>query len=374
VKFETLAVHAALRPDAATGAVAPPIHLSTTFARDEAGTPLGGHIYIRESNPTQDLLEEALGLLEGGERALFFASGMAAGMAVLQALPPGTTVLFPDDVYHGLRAAAREVLPGWGLESRFLPMERLETLAASIASGSFCLWLESPSNPLLKITDLRAAAELAHAAGGRVVVDNTFATPVLQRPLELGADVVIHAATKYFGGHSDLLGGVVVFARDDEFAAKVLRIRTLVGGTGSPFNAWLVLRGLRTLPCRVERQTVTAGEVAKFLAANPAVAEVFYPGIPSHPGYEIARRQMKGFGAMLSFGTAGGREAALAVVGKTRLFVRATSLGGVESLIEHRATSEGPDSTTPQNLVRLSIGLEHPDDLIADLAQALSGV
>ncbi|MCG3194122.1 MAG: Cystathionine gamma-synthase [Thermoanaerobaculia bacterium] len=372
VKFETLAVHAALRPDAVTGAVAPPIHLSTTFARDEAGVPLGGHVYIRESNPTQDLLEEALRLLEGGETAFFFASGMAAGMAILASLPRGGKVLFPDDVYHGFRAAAAEVLPGWGLRAGFIPMDRLERLADALEGGASCVWLETPSNPLLKITDLRAAVELAHRAGALAVVDNTFATPVLQRPLDLGADAVLHAATKYFGGHSDLLGGAAIFARDGELSKKVLQMRTLGGGAGSPFNAWLVLRGLRTLPCRVERQTETAGRVAAFLASHPRVVEVLYPGLPGHPGHDIARKQMRGFGAMLSFRTAGGRDFALRTVGRARLFIRATSLGGVESLMEHRASSEGPDSTTPQDLIRLSIGLEHPEDLIEDLDQALA--
>jgi cystathionine gamma-synthase len=372
MKFETRAVHAGQRIDPATGSVAPPIHLSTTFARDAEGTPLGGHTYIRESNPNQDQLEAALASLEGGEAALVFASGMAAGVALLQALPPGSHVVFPDDAYYGFRVAAEELLPNWGIRSDFVAMGDLGSLAAAIRPETRLVWLESPSNPLLKVVDLAGAAELAARAGALTVVDSTFATPVLQRPLELGADVVLHSTTKYLGGHSDVQGGALVFARRGELHDRVHHLRHILGAVASPFNSWLVLRGIRTLACRMAAQSATALAVARALSALPGVAAVHYPGLPSHPGHEVARRQMSAFGAMMSFQTAGGREAAVRAVSRARLFTRATSLGGFESLIEHRATSEGPSSRTPQDLVRLSIGLEHADDLIADLAAALA--
>ena len=371
MKFETRAVHAGHRIDPATGSVAPPIYLSTTFARDPEGTPLGGHTYIRESNPTQEQLEEALASLEGGEGALVFASGMAAGIALLQTLPPGSHAVFPDDAYYGFRVAAEEFLPNWGLRSDFVDMADLAALEAAIRPETRLVWLETPSNPLLKVVDLAAAAALARRAGALSVVDNTFATPVLQRPLELGADAVLHSTTKYFGGHSDVQGGALVFARRGGTFERLAHLRHILGAVASPFNCWLILRGLRTLACRVAAQSANALAVARALEASPAVSAVHYPGLASHPGHETARRQMSAFGAMLSFRAAGGREAALAAVSRARLFTRATSLGGVESLIEHRASSEGPGSRTPQELLRVSVGLEHAEDLIADLEQAL---
>jgi cystathionine gamma-synthase len=374
MKFETRVVHAGHRIDPATGSVAPPIYLSTTFARDPEGTPLGGHTYIRESNPNQQQLEEALAPLEGGEGALVFASGMAAGVALLQALPPGSHAVFPDDAYYAFRVAAEEFLPNWGVRSDFVAMDDLAALEAAIRPETRLVWMETPSNPLLKVVDLAAAASLARRAGALVVVDNTFATPMLQRPLELGADVVLHSTTKYFGGHSDVQGGALVFARRGELFDRVHHLRHILGSVASPFNCWLVLRGVRTLACRVAAQSASALAVARALEGSPAVSAVHYPGLPSHPGHEIASRQMSAFGAMLSFHAAGGREAALAAVGGARLFTRATSLGSVESLIEHRATSEGLKSRTPQDLIRLSIGLEHPEDLVADLLQALERI
>jgi cystathionine gamma-synthase len=373
MRIETRAVHAGHRIDPATGAVAPPIVLSTTFGRDREGAPLGGHSYIRDSNPNREQLEETLFPLEGGEAALVFASGMAAGIALLQSLPPGSHVLFPDDVYYGLRAAAGEVLPNWGIRSDFVAMADLAALAAALRPETRLVWLETPSNPLLQVIDLAAAVAVVRGAGSSIVVavDNTFATPVLQRPIEHGADVVLHSTTKYLGGHSDVQGGALVFARREALWERIHHLRHILGAVASPFNDWLVLRGVRTLACRVAAQSAAALAVARALATLPAVSAVHYPGLPTHPGHDAARRQMSAFGAMLSFRVAGGREAALRAVGRVRLFTRATSLGGVESLIEHRATSEGPGSRTPQELIRLSIGLEHPDDLIADLAQAL---
>jgi cystathionine gamma-synthase len=371
MRFETLAVHAGHAVDPETGSVAPPIHLSTTFARDPEGVPLGGHTYVRESNPTQSRLEVALAPLEGGEAALVFASGMAAGITLLQTLPPGSHVVFPDDAYYGFRVAAEELLPNWGISSAFVAMDDLAAVEAAVRRETRLLWLETPSNPLLKVTDVRTVVEIARRAGALTVLDNTFATPVLQRPIELGVDVVHHSTTKYFGGHSDVQGGALIFARKGELMEKVDHLRHILGAVASPFNSWLVLRGLRSLACRVAAQSSSALAVARVLAGMPEVSAVLYPGLPSHPGHEVAKRQMSAFGAMLSFQTRGGREAALAAVSRARLFTRATSLGGVESLIEHRATSEGPQSRTPQDLIRLSIGLEHPDDLIADLEQAL---
>jgi cystathionine gamma-synthase len=373
MRIETRAVHAGHRIDPATGAVAPPIVLSTTFGRDRESAPLGGHSYIRDSNPNREQLEETLFPLEGGEAALVFASGMAAGIALLQSLPPGSHVLFPDDVYYGLRAAAGEVLPNWGIRSDFVAMADLAALAAALRPETRLVWLETPSNPLLQVIDLAAAVAVVRGAGSSIVVavDNTFATPVLQRPIEHGADVVLHSTTKYLGGHSDVQGGALVFARREALWERIHHLRHILGAVASPFNDWLVLRGVRTLACRVAAQSAAALAVARALATLPAVSAVHYPGLPTHPGHDAARRQMSAFGAMLSFRVAGGREAALRAVGRVRLFTRATSLGGVESLIEHRATSEGPGSRTPPELIRLSIGLEHPDDLIADLAQAL---
>ncbi|HWM90194.1 MAG TPA: aminotransferase class I/II-fold pyridoxal phosphate-dependent enzyme [Thermoanaerobaculia bacterium] len=373
MNFETLAVHAGHAIDPETGSVAPPIHLSTTFARDPEGVPLGGHTYIRESNPTERQLEAALASVEGGEAALVFASGMAAGIALLQTLPPGSHVIFPDDVYYGFRIAAEQHLPDWGISSTAVAMDDLAAVEAARRPETRLIWIESPSNPLLKVTDIRAVVELAQKAGALTLLDNTFATPALQRPIGMGVDVVLHATTKYFGGHSDVQGGALVFARKDELWERADHVRHILGAVASPFNSWLVLRGIRTLACRMAVQSSGAMEVARMLAGSPAVSAVHYPGLESHPGHEVAKRQMSAFGGMLSFRARGGREAALRAVSRVRLFTRATSLGGVESLIEHRATSEGPQSRTPQDLIRLSIGLEHPDDLTADLEQALEG-
>jgi cystathionine gamma-synthase len=371
MRFSTLAVHAGQQHDPATGAVAPPIHLSTTFERDPAGVPLGGHTYVRESNPGQSQLEAALAPLEGGEAALTFASGIAAGVAVLQALPPGSHVILPDDSYYGFRVVAQEFLPAWGLSASIVSMSDPAEVKAALRPETRLICLETPSNPLLQIVDLAAMIALAREAGATTLVDSTFATPALQRPLDLGADIVLHSTTKYFGGHSDVQGGALVFRVRDALHDKVAHVRHLLGAVSSPFNSWLVLRGIRTLSCRMELHSRSAQRVAEALAAHPAVARVHYPGLPTHPGHEVARRQMSAFGGMLSFQLRGGREAALAAVSRVKLFTRATSLGGVESLIEHRASSEGPSSTAPQDLLRVSVGLEDAEDLIEDLDQAL---
>lgn len=372
MRIETIAVHAGGDRDPSSRSVSPPIHLSTNYELGPGSVKLGGHIYTRYSNPTQDRLETALAALEGGEAASVFSSGVAAGAAVLQSLPDGSHVVFPDDVYYQFYAMAAEYLPRWGLESSIVDMSDLEALASALRPTTKLVWAESPSNPLLKVVDLAAVAPLARAAGALSLVDNTFATPIAQRPLELGFDLVLHSTTKYMGGHGDVQGGAVVFKRRDGFFDSVRRVREIQGAVASPFSSWLVLRGLRSLPCRVERHAANASAVATFLAKHTAVEAVHYPGLPEHPGHSVAKRQMKGFGGMLSFRVRGGAEKAIAVTSRTKLFVNATSLGGPESLIEHRASSEGPQSTTPKNLLRLSVGLENAHDLVEDLAQALA--
>lgn len=371
MRFETRAVHAGGEPDAATGAIAPPIHLSTTFEHGPAGERPGGYMYIREGNPTQTRLEEALADVEGGQAAFVFASGLAAGAAYLQALPAGSHVVFPDDIYYGFRTIAEEFLPRWGMESSAVDMGDLDRVRAALKPHTRLIWSETPSNPLMKIVDLAGVASIARSAGARMIVDGTFATPALQRPLELGADAVLHATTKYLGGHSDVQGGALILRERGELGERIEHIRHILGAVSSPFNSWLVLRGLRSLSCRMDRHSSNGLAVARALASHGGVEAVHYPGLESHPGHAVARRQMSAFGGMLSFRVRGGRDAAIRVASRVKLFTNATSLGGTESLIEHRASSEGPGSPTPQNLLRVSAGLEHPQDLIEDLTQAL---
>ena len=371
MKFETRAVHAGAEPDPATGAIAPPIHLSTTFEHGPAAEAPHGYLYIRESNPTQTRLEEALASVEGGAAALVFASGLSAAAAYLQAQPAGSHVLYQEDVYYGVRAMARDFLPRWGMEATAVDMTDLGRVRAALRPTTRVIWVETPSNPLMQVVDLGALAAIARGAGALLVVDGTFATPALQQPLALGADAVLHSTTKYLGGHSDVQGGALIFKEAGVLSGQVEHIRKILGAVASPFNSWLVLRGLRSLSCRVERHCANALAVARFLEKHPAVEAVHYPGLESHPGHAIAKRQMSAFGGMLSLRVRGGRDAAIRAASRVKLFVNATSLGGSESLIEHRASSEGTGSTTPQNLLRASVGLEHADDLIADLAQAL---
>ncbi|WP_374383429.1 PLP-dependent aspartate aminotransferase family protein [Thermomonas sp.] len=367
----TLAVHAGHEPDAATGAVAPPIHLATTFRHGPAGERLAGYEYQREGNPTNDRLREALKALEGGEEAMTFASGMAAMSTLLESLPTGARVLFPNDCYTGLRMLFAEFLPERGIVPIEVDMADLDAVRAACAQPLAMLWIETPSNPLLKVCDIAALAALGHAAGALVVADNTFATPLLQRPLALGADIVMHSTTKYFGGHSDVLGGALVFARNDALAQRVAHRLHVTGGVMAPFSAWLTLRGCRSLGARMAMHCANARAVATFLSTHPRVARVNWPGLPSHPGHAIAARQMRDFGAMLSIQLHGGRDAALAVAGRLRVFTNATSLGGCESLVEHRASVEGAHPRSPQDLLRISVGLEDAGDLVADFAQAL---
>jgi len=370
--IETLAVHAGRRPDPATGAVMPPIHLSTTFERQADGSYTEGFVYTRSENPNRRALEETLAALEGGAAALAFGSGMAAIAALLQALAPGDHIILPDDIYFGAGRLVREVLAPWGLQFSVVDMTDLAALAAALRPATRLVWVETPSNPLLKITDIAAAAQIAHGAGALLAVDNTWPSPLGQRPLDLGADVVMHATTKYLGGHSDLLGGALILREPGPLLERLRTVQSLGGAVPSPFDCWLLLRSIRTLPYRMAAHSANAQRVAEFLAGHPAVAVVHYPGLASHPGHEVAARQMQRFGGMLSIQVRGGASAAMAVAARVKLFTRATSLGGVESLIEHRASVEGPHTTTPPDLLRLSIGLEHPDDLIADLDAALN--
>ncbi len=367
----TQAVHAGGQPDPSTGALSPPLHLATTFQHGPAGERIAGFEYQREGNPTQERLETALATLEGGAAALVYATGMAAMNAMLESVPAGSHILIPAECYGGLRSLATEFLPGRGVRASIVNTSDLSAVENAFRENTRLLWIETPSNPLLAVTDIRAAVALAKSRGCLLVCDNTFATPLLQQPLALGADIVMHSTTKYFGGHSDVMGGSLVFARRDETFEALAHRRHITGATMAPFNAWLTLRGCRSLPARLAWHCRNAGVLATALEAHPAVSGVNYPGLSSHPGHAIARSQMSDFGGMLSFTLRGGREAALQVAGALKLIVNATSLGGCESLIEHRASVEGPNPSSPQNLLRLSVGLEYADDLLADLTQAL---
>lgn len=369
---ETLSVHTGNEADPATGAVAPPIHLATTFRHGASGERVAGYEYQREGNPTNDRLREALAALEGGEDAITFASGMAAISTLLESLPNGARLLIPDDCYTGLRMLCAEYLPERGIDALMVDMSDLDAVRAACTPGTAMVWIETPSNPRMTISDIAALVEIAHAVGALAVVDNTFATPLLQRPLALGADIVMHSTTKYFGGHSDVLGGALVFARRDDVFARVAHRVHITGATLAPFSAWLILRGCRSLGARMAMHCANARAVAEFLASRAEIKRVNYPALASHPGHTVAARQMRDFGGMMSIELRGGREAALAMAAKLRIFTNATSLGGCESLIEHRASVEGPNPRSPQSLLRMSVGLEHLDDLIEDLRQALA--
>jgi len=371
MRFETLAVHAGHRPDPATGAVMPPIHLSTTFERAADGTFPGGYVYSRDANPNRRALEESLAALEGGAAAAAFASGMAATTAVFQALAPGEHVIVPDDSYYFTRKLLQEVFARWRLEHSAVDLTDLAAVERALRPTTRLIWVETPSNPLIRITDIAGVVALARRAGARVACDNTWATPMLTRPLELGADLVMHSTTKYLGGHSDVLSGALVARADDELFQRIRTVQIAGGSVAAPFDCWLLLRGIRSLPYRMRAHCEHATAVAQFLALHPGVARVHYPGLASHPGHAIAARQMKAFGGMLSFEVRGARSEALGVAGRLELVTRATSLGGPESLIEHRASVEGAHTRAPEGLLRMSVGLEHPDDVIADLARAL---
>ena len=374
MKIETRAVHAGRHIDAATGAVTPPICLSTTFERSAEGEYPLGYVYSRDNNPNRRALEQCLADLEGGTQALAFSSGLAVATAVVQGLEAGSHIVAPDDVYWGFRKVVGGVFERWPVEASYVDMTDLDAVRAAMRPNTRLIWVETPSNPLMKITDLAAIARLAQSAPARVttVCDGTFATPVLQRPLELGIDLVAHSTTKYIGGHSDVIGGALIAGQSNELFERARLSQKYGGSVPSPFDCWLTLRGLDTLPYRVRAQAENGMRLARFLAAHPAVETVHYPGLERHPGHAVAARQMSAFGGMLSFQVRGGRDTAMGVVARCRLFIRATSLGGAHSLVEHRASMEGPDTRTPQNLIRLSSGLEHIDDLTEDLAQALA--
>jgi cystathionine gamma-synthase len=374
MKLETLAVHIGRGVEEGTGAVTPSIVPAVTFERaPDYSDPPDQPTYSRISNPNRLALEKALAAIEGGQTAFAFGSGMAAITAVMQSLGTGDHVIVPDDMYVGLRELVNKVLPRWGLHIDQVDMSEPKEVWRATRPTTKLIWVESPSNPGLKITDIAAIVEIAHEAGALCGVDNTWATSIWQRPLELGADLVMHATTKYVGGHSDVLGGCLIINQpeESELGQRLRTLQKLGGGVPSPFDCWLLLRSLPTMPARVRMQTENAMRIADFLHDHPKVSVVRYPGLHSHPGHAVAARQMRGYGAMLSFEVVGGREAALAVAASVKLITRATSLGGVESLIEHRVSVEGPDSPTPPGLLRLSVGLEHIDDLIEDLAQAL---
>ena len=370
-RFETLAVHAGHGVDPATGAVTEPIHLSTTFERDIDGSYPRGYLYSRNHNPNRNGLEAALAALEGGSSSAAFGSGLAAVAAIFQGLQPGDHVVAPQDIYHGTANVLKHLFAKWQVAASFVDMTDLDALRRALQPSTRIVWIETPSNPLIQCVDIAAVADIAHRGGARAVADNTFASPALQRPLDLGCDMAMHATTKYLGGRSDVLGGVAITRVDDEAFAQLRMAQLFGGAVPSPFDCWLVMRSLPTLPYRMQAHCANAGKVATFLHDHPKVSAVHYPGLEDNPFHALAKRQMSGFGGMLSFETQGGKDAAMRVAAQVEVFTRATSLGGVESLIEHRASIEGPQSKTPQGLLRVSVGLEHADDLIDDLAQAL---
>jgi cystathionine gamma-synthase len=379
MNFETLAIHAGQDPDPLTGAVVPPIYQTSTYKQDGVGGTRGGYEYSRTANPTRTALETCLAALENGVAALAFASGMAAEDCLVRTLcRPGDRVLIPSDAYGGTFRLFDKILKTWGVEQRPVPQTDLQTVAKAASDlRPKLIWAETPTNPLLSIVDIRALARLAHEAGALLVVDNTFASPYLQRPLDLGADIVVHSTTKYLGGHSDVVGGAVI-VRDSGHAEDLHFTQNATGAVAGPFDAWLTLRGIKTLAPRMDRHCANAARVARMLSEHPAVEAVHYPGLPGHPGHEVAAAQMRDFGGMVSFRVRGGEEEAVAVCARTRLFTLGESLGGVESLIEHparmtHASTAGSPLAVPPDLVRLSVGIEDPADLLADLRGALRG-
>jgi cystathionine gamma-synthase len=374
--FNTRAIHAGQEPDPATGAVNVPVHLSTTFKQDGVGGLRGGYEYSRSANPTRTALQEALAALEQGTRGMAFASGLAAEDTLLRTVcEPGSHVILGGDAYGGTFRLISRVASRWGVEHTPADLNDLDALRAVMRPTTRVIWCETPTNPLLNIADIARLAEFAHEHGALLVVDNTFASPYLQQPLTLGADVVVHSTTKYLGGHSDVVGGALVTA-DDDLGDQLAYHQNAMGAVAGPFDAWLVMRGIKTLGVRMDRHQANAARIAEFLLGRSDVASVLYPGLPEHPGHDIAAKQMSGFGGMLSFRLAGGEEQALQVCERAELFTLAESLGGVESLIEHpgrmtHASAAGSPLEVPNDLVRLSVGIEDVDDLLADLEQAL---
>jgi cystathionine gamma-synthase len=374
--FETLAIHAGQAPEPRTGAVIPPIFQTSTYVQDAVGAPREGYEYSRSGNPTRDALQECLAALEGGRRGLAFASGLAAEDTLLRALcQPGDHVVIPDDAYGGTYRLFARVAERWGLDWTAADISDLDAITAAVTAHTRIVWVETPTNPLLGVADIAGLAALAHEREALLVVDNTFASPYLQQPIAHGADVVVHSTTKYLGGHSDVVGGALVFA-DAEVADEVAYHQNAMGAVNGPFDAWLTLRGIKTLGVRMDRHCDNAERVVEFLSGHPRVAQVLYPGLPAHPGHEVAAKQMRRFGGMVSLRAAGGEAHAIEICNRAKVFLLAESLGGVESLIEHpgkmtHASAAGSPLEVPADLVRLSVGIETVDDLIADLAQAL---
>lgn len=368
MKLETLAIHGGnIITDSEKPAIQP-ITLSTTFIHQE-----GSMIYSRANNPNRNALEKVLAGLEKGADAAAFSSGNAAGVAVFQALEPGSHIIAPDDMYHGLKNAILQLFKGV-LEATFVDMTDLKNVEDAFQTNTKLVWVETPSNPLLKITDIRGVAKLAKANRAKLACDNTFATPVFQNPIDLGADIVMHSSTKFFGGHSDILGGALITKEADDFWEKVRVVQRVGGAVPSPFDCYYLCRSIKTLPYRMKGHAEHAGVLADYLTQHAGVEQVYYPGLKNHPGHEIAASQMTGFGGIVSFQVKGDAATADSLISNLHYFTNATSLGGVESLIERRAASEGPDTLTPQNLIRVSVGLEHLDDLLEDLDQAFLAI
>ncbi|OII68544.1 MULTISPECIES: cystathionine gamma-synthase [unclassified Streptomyces] len=374
--FETRAIHAGNTADPLTGAVVPPIYQVSTYKQDGVGGLRGGYEYSRSANPTRTALEENLAALEGGRRGLAFASGLAAEDTLLRTLlVPGDHLVIPNDAYGGTFRLFAKVLQRWGVEFSVADTTDPASVRAAVTDRTKIIWVETPSNPLLGISDIAALADVARTAGARLVVDNTFASPYLQQPLSLGADVVVHSLTKYMGGHSDVVGGALVTA-DEALGEELAYHQNAMGGVAGPFDSWIVLRGIKTLAVRMDRHSQNAARIADMLTSHPKVAQVLYPGLPEHPGHEVAAKQMRDFGGMVSFRVAGGEQAAVEVCNRAKLFTLGESLGGVESLIEHphlmtHASAAGSPLEVPGDLVRLSVGIENVDDLLEDLRQAL---
>jgi len=371
MRFETRAIHTGLNIGNPSSSVVPPISPSTIFEIDAEGREEKDLHYTRLGNPNRLQFEAVIASLENGKTASAFSSGIAAATAVLQALDPGDHIIIPEDVYAGNRKMVKNIMNRWGLESSFIDMTSLNEIESHIRKNTKLIWMETPSNPLMRITDIKAVSELAKSHAIRTVVDNTWPTPVNQLPLDLGADLVLHSTSKYFGGHSDILGGAVVTATDDDFFERIRMIQKMAGAVPSPQDCWMLSRSTRTLAYRMRGHNEHARIVADFLSNHKRVESVYYPGLESHPGHTIAKKQMNGFGGMISFLAGRGAAEAVQIVGRSKLIKRATSLGGVESTWEHRQSSEGEGSVSPDTMIRMSVGLEHPDDLIGDLEMAL---
>ncbi|NGP75222.1 aminotransferase class I/II-fold pyridoxal phosphate-dependent enzyme [Balneolaceae bacterium YR4-1] len=374
MRIETKAIHSGMDVANPTKDIVPPISTSTIFEIDSEGRNEDDLHYTRLGNPNRLQLEHLLTELEEGEAAAAFSSGVAAATAVFQALNPGDHILIPEDVYAGNRKLVNKVMVRWGLEVDFIPMTDLDVVEDSIRSNTRLIWIESPSNPMMRITDIEAVCDLAHSKEILVCVDNTWPSPINQQPLTLGADLVLHSTTKYLGGHSDILGGAIVSRHQGRIFQRIQELQKLTGAVPSPRDCWLLCRSIRSLPYRMRGHNENAEHLARFLQNHSRVEKVFYPGLATLSGHEIAKKQMTGYGGMISFFITGGREEAIGIVGRSRLIKRATSLGGIESTWEHRRSSEGEGSITPENLIRISVGLEHPDDLMEDLENALADV